>query len=82
MDAETRNAAIDTIAQHALNRCIQQTADAGIGRIDWGDYPDLDDNTWGAVVDRIDAIAASIAPTDEHYQAAYQHLTGRDGRAL
>lgn len=80
VDLETRKAAIDTVARHALARCVEQTADNGTGRIEWGNYPELDDDTWNAVVDRIDAIAASITPTDEQYQAAYNHLTVQKGQ--
>lgn len=70
MDLETRKAAIDTIARHALANCVEHAG------LDWGNYPELYEGTWDAVADRVRALAASIRPTAESYQAAYEHLTG------
>lgn len=69
MDLETRKAALDTIARHALAGCIEHAG------LDWGNYPELDEYTWDAVVDRVRALVGSIQPTTEQYDAAYQHLT-------
>lgn len=80
MDAETRKQAVDTIARHALARSIDHAL--ATGRIDWGDYPDLVEAVFDDVLFRVEEIAKSIAPTDEQYQAAYQHLTVQEGRAL
>ena len=78
MDVETRKAAIDTIARHVLHRCVD-LAEFG-GQFYWGDYPDLQAVDWEAVLTRVDAIAKSIAPRDEQYQAAYEHLTVQEGQ--
>lgn len=80
MDAETRKAAIDTVARYALAREVKLASIAG--RIDWADYPDLDEADWGAVLSRVDAIALSIMPNAQQYCAAYRHLTGQEGQAL
>lgn len=69
MDLETRKAAIDTIARHALANCAEHAG------LDWGNYPELDESTWDVVTDRVRALVASIRPTADSYQAAYDHLT-------
>lgn len=80
VDAETRKAAIDTLARHALARQLDYAV--SVGEILWEDYPDIHEADWDDVLTRVRAIAASIKPGPEQYQAAYQHLTGREGRAL
>lgn len=74
VDAETRKQAIDTVARHALARKLRDNVTAG--EILWEDYPDVDERDWNLVVDRVLAIANSLAPGDEQYEAAYEHLTG------
>lgn len=76
MDAETRKAAIDAIARHAL--AARVVFDVTTDGIDWGDYPELVERDFEAVVERVEKIATSIQPTDEAYRAAYRHLTGKE----
>lgn len=73
VDAETRKAAVDVVARHALHREIDHAVSCG--RIEWSDYPDLVEADWGRVLDRVAAIAQSIAPSEDGYQAAYEHLS-------
>lgn len=70
VDLETRKAAIDTIARHALSGCVEHAG------LDWGNYPELDESTWDVVTERVRALVASLRPTAEGYDAAYEHLTG------
>lgn len=72
MDAETRKAAIDTVARHALARCLDHAV--ATNRIDWGDYPELDEADWDDVLARVQKISDSISPTVAAYEAAYGHL--------
>ncbi|MBB1153970.1 DUF6011 domain-containing protein [Amycolatopsis dendrobii] len=72
VDAETRKAAIDTVARHALHQHLSYATSAG--QIDWGDYPGIDEDDWESVLNRVSAIAESIAPSDEQYEAAYARL--------
>lgn len=78
VDAETRKAAVDTIARRALARSVDHAL--AKGQIDWGDYPDLAETVFDDVLFRVEAIAKSIAPADEQYQAAYDHLTVQEGQ--
>ncbi|SFO60451.1 DUF6011 domain-containing protein [Amycolatopsis rubida] len=72
VDAETRKAAIDAVARHALFRKLDYAV--SVGDILWEDYPDLGEFQWDSVLERILAIAKSVRPTDEEYRAAYEHL--------
>lgn len=69
VDAETHKAAIDTIARHAISRSLAYDVTPL-----WENYPLLDLNDWNAVITRIQAIGKSLAPSDEGYDAAYEHL--------
>jgi hypothetical protein len=73
VDAETRKAAIDVIARHALHLNVAWAVASQI--VDWGQYPELDEADFDAVCARVLAIAQSIRSADEQYQAAYEHLT-------
>ncbi|MFF4600590.1 DUF6011 domain-containing protein [Amycolatopsis sp. NPDC001319] len=73
VDAETRKAAIDQVARHALTRQLDLAVE--FGRIDWGDYDELVERDFDAVLARVQQISDSMRPTIAAYQAAYEHLT-------
>lgn len=82
MDAETRKAAIDTIARHALAHAVEH--DVSTNRIDWGDFAELSYDDFDAVLARVQQIAKSIRPPIAALNAAYQHLapnTSQEGPA-
>lgn len=75
MDAEKREASIDMVARHAVARCIDHAV--ATNRIDWGDYPDLVEGDWDAVLERAQKIADETKPTLAAYEVAYKGLAGR-----
>ena len=82
VDAETRKAAIDTVARHALAHAVEH--DVSTNRIGWGDFAELSYDDFDAVLARVQQIAKSIRPPIAALNAAYQHLapnTSQEGPA-
>lgn len=73
VDLETRKAAIDTIARHLVAAIVPPDLQAISYR---DDYPALSEVDYAAVEKRAVQLAESLAPKDDAYAAAYEHLTG------
>jgi len=58
-------AAIDTVAQAVLYDAAQ--------KVEWGDYPEIGENDWQDVIDRLD----ELAPHPDGYLEAYDLLEKR-----
>lgn len=63
--------AITTVAEHAIH---QATRDGGRCP-EWEDYPDIGENDWHAVLQKIDRMTE--APERDKYEAAYALLALR-----
>jgi hypothetical protein len=59
--------AIDIVARGALTKQAREA--------EWEDYPEIGENDWRAVCDRMDELANG--PTGDEFEAAYQFLTER-----
>lgn len=72
MDERTREA-VSTVAHRVAAR-ILATYDAGE---EWENHPDIGEHDWQRVVERLSWLAGYTDVSDQDYDAAYEHLTGR-----
>jgi hypothetical protein len=75
----TTQRAIDTVAR----RVLAQTVECALNRkdVDWGDYPEIGEDDWEKVCNRVRELAERGDVQDEHYQPAYRYLAGRADNA-
>jgi hypothetical protein len=68
----TLEQAIEIIARQVIAAaCTEDFAT----EVDWGNYPEIGENDWRAVVERVEALTIPPAPSDWH--AAYALLEAR-----
>jgi hypothetical protein len=66
--------AVDVVAR----RAIATAAEPDYGtEIEWGNYPEIGENDWRLVTERVDEIRRSLDPPQESYDAAYALLEER-----
>lgn len=63
--------AVDVIAKNLLTSC------AAVCEKDWEDYPDLGENDWEQVRNRVRDLVDLLAPSPPEYEAAYEYLAER-----
>lgn len=66
--------AIDVIAKQAIKAA---TDDSPGYTVSWENYPEIGENDWARVVERVDEITALIAPDQPEFEAAYDYLMDR-----
>lgn len=64
--------AIDVIAKQAI-----KSASANFQPVEWENYPEIGEQDWVRVVERVGEIAALIAPDQSEFEAAYDYLKER-----
>jgi hypothetical protein len=73
-DWTTRHA-ICTVARRVLVQAVERALADPV--VEWGDYPDLGEHDWDAVVKQVRHLANRTDVQTEHYDAAYRHLAER-----
>jgi hypothetical protein len=64
--------AIDVVARRLIvHATTKSTLD------DWDLYPEIGEYDWRAIGARVNALTRANDPSDEQYEAAYEHLTAR-----
>lgn len=66
-------AAIETVARQIARDRL--TSDADLGFIDWGDYPEIGEYDWEAVIEEVCGIVPEV--NRDAYQEAYDLLAAR-----
>jgi hypothetical protein len=69
------DAAIAVVAKRVIATDLRASIDRG--SIDWGDYDEVGESDWDAIVARVHYVADQIDPTNEQYDEAYALLTER-----
>jgi hypothetical protein len=65
----TTEFAIEVVARMAIFNQLD--------KIEWEDYPDIGEDDWQEVLDRIDTIGYGLKPMDDDYAEAYALLESR-----
>lgn len=66
--------AIDVIAKQAIKSA---TDDHPGYAVSWENYPEIGEEDWARVVERIDELTGLMAPDQAQFEAAYDYLTER-----
>jgi hypothetical protein len=67
--------AIDTLARQCVADVIESNTDAT--ELGWESYPEVGEQDWEAIVDRVRQVAKSIQPSIFQRNAAYEFLSAR-----
>lgn len=70
---EKTDKALDVVSVRYACRLLRNAADED----DWEDYPDLGQDDFYEVVERVIKLGAADPSTDAEYEAAYAHLASR-----
>lgn len=71
----TTQHAVDTVARRVLAYAVGRALEFPL--VEWGDYPELGEHDWDAVVARVRHLADRTDVQTEKYEAAYRHLATR-----